>query len=66
MSHFIKLTNEDGETSYVNMDRAAYFTGCSDGLTLIEFLDTSEGSPQRLLVKETLGDIHRLLQVPRI
>lgn len=66
MSHFIKLTNEDGETYYINFDRAAYFTGGSDGLTLIEFLDASEGSPQVLVVKETTGEIHRRLQLPRI
>lgn len=66
MSHFVRLTNEDGETYYVNFDRAAYFTASSDGLTVIGFLDTSEGSPQNLVVKETLGEIHRRLQLPRI
>lgn len=64
MAHFIKLTNEDGELYYVNMDRVAYFTGYTDDLTAVEFMITPEDPP--MLVKETLGEIHRLLQSPRI
>lgn len=62
MAHFIPLTHEERGLYYVNFDQVLYCCEALTGYTLIAF---EEDQDPPVIVKETLGQIHRLLQQPR-